>query len=59
MSHSQTLSMNAAAPRMPPLQGVVGMESQEDFRHFFRLAKILHRTDRNLPDLQKMPRPAR
>lgn len=53
MSHSQTLSMNVAAPRMSPLQGVVGMESQEDFRHLFRLAKILHRTDRNLPDLQK------
>ncbi|MBL8795462.1 MAG: hypothetical protein JNM56_16275 [Planctomycetia bacterium] len=29
------------------------MESQEDFRLLFRLAKILHRTDRSLPDLQK------
>ena len=29
------------------------MESQEDFRVLFRLAKILHRADRSLPDLQK------
>jgi hypothetical protein len=43
-------SLNAAATRC---RGIVGMESQEDFRLFFRLAKILHRTDRNLLDLQK------
>jgi len=34
-------------------RAIVGMEGEEDFRLFFRLAKILHRGDRNLPDLQK------
>ena len=53
MGSLQTLSLNLAAPPRPPLRAVVGMESQEDFRLLFRLAKILHRTDRNLPDLQK------
>lgn len=43
-------SLTAAATRC---RAIVGMESQEDFRLLFRLAKILHRTDRNLPDLQK------
>lgn len=43
-------SLTAAATRC---RGVVGLESQEDFRLFFRLAKILHRGDRNLPDVQK------
>jgi len=50
MGSLQTLSLNLA---VPPLRAVVGMEAQEDFRVLFRLAKILHRTDRNLPDLQK------
>ncbi|MBL8792401.1 MAG: hypothetical protein JNM56_00705 [Planctomycetia bacterium] len=52
MVSMQPLSLNAAA-RQVPLRAVVGMESQEDFRLFFRLAKILHRSDRSLPDLQK------
>ncbi|MBL8799778.1 MAG: hypothetical protein JNM56_38205 [Planctomycetia bacterium] len=34
-------------------RAIVGLESQEDFRLLFRLATILHRTDRSLPDLQK------
>jgi hypothetical protein len=45
-------SMNVAPPR-GPFTSIVGMESQEDFRLLFRLAKILHRTDHSLPDLQK------
>lgn len=45
-------SVNMRPPR-GPFTSIVGMESQEDFRLLFRLAKILHRTDRSLPDLQK------
>lgn len=43
-------SLNAAATRC---RAIVGMESQEEFRLLFRFAKILHRTDRSVPDLQK------
>ncbi len=46
------LSMNTPAP--PSYRSIVGMESLDDFRVLFRLAKILHQADRNLPDLQKL-----
>lgn len=52
MVRTRTLSMNVA-PLRPPVTSIVGMETQEDFRLLFRLAKILHRADRSLPDLQK------
>jgi len=52
MVHSRAPSTNVAPPRRA-FAPIVGMESEEDFRCLFRLAKILHRTDRNLPDLQK------
>lgn len=47
--------MSAALQRtIQRCRAVVGMETEEDLRCLFRFAKLLHRTDRNLPDLQKL-----